>query len=116
MFNLKSLFRDPKLVVSPESLKKGIDVSEIGVIIDIRPQEEYLKGHIVNSISVPLNELKLKIASVAPLKTSRLFCYCEDGEKCYQAAKDMREMGYQLAYGLDGGYRAWIAKGFPRVI
>ncbi len=115
MFNFKSLLRDPKCIISVESLKKDIDVSGVGVVVDVRTQEEYAKGHVPNSISIPFNELQLKIASLVPLKTTRIFCYSTDGEKSYESVKFLLGMGYQLAYSVKGGYKAWFIKGYPSV-
>lgn len=115
MFNFEKLFRNPKLIVSPQSLKKAIDVHEIGIIMDVRTQQEYLGGHLQDSMNIPLEELSFKIASLVPLKTTRVFCYCEHGNRSYEAAKALRAMGYQLAYSLDGGILNWEKKGLPVV-
>lgn len=115
MFNFKNLLRDPGHIVSVDTLKKDIDVSEVGVVVDVRSQEDYVKGHIPHSVNIPKEELKYKIASLVPLKTTRIFCYCMNGETSYEAAKLLLGMGYQLAYSVEGGYNAWFAKGYPSV-
>jgi len=115
VFNFKTLFRNPKLIISPETLKKDIDVHEIGVIVDVRTQQEYLGGHLQDSMNIPLEELSFKIASLVPLKTTRVFCYCDHGNRSYEAAKVLRALGYQLAYSLDGGIENWQKKGLPVV-
>ncbi len=115
MFNFKSLLRDPKLLVSVETLKRAIDVSEAGVMVDVRTPEEYASGHIEKSISLPMVELVLKIESFVPLKTTRIFCYCHTDNRSYEAAKTLRGMGYQLAYAVKGGIADWQKKGFPVV-
>lgn len=112
MFNFKSFFRDPKVVVSAQHLKEAIDVSGVGIILDVRGQEEFLKGHIKGSTSLPNNELKFKISSIVPLKTTRIFCYCNDGDISYASAKELQGMGYQLAFSIEGGLKAWQAKGY----
>lgn len=111
MYSIKNLFRDPRVIVSPESLNKSMEANEIGQIVDLRSQEEYLQGHIKGAIHIAANELELKIGSLIPVKTSRIFCYCQDGEKSYQMVKKLRELGYQLAFSIDGGIKAWMAKG-----
>lgn len=115
MFNFKNLLLDPKIIISVESLKKDIDVHGVGVIVDVRTQEEYLQDHLSDSISLPLNELTFKIASLVPLKTTRIFCYCDTGNRSYEAAKTLRTMGYQLAYSVSGGIVEWKKKGLPVV-
>lgn len=115
MFNFKNFFRDPKIIISPGALKKAIDVHEVGVIMDVRTQQEYLGGHLQDSLSIPLEELSFKIASLVPLKTTRVFCYCDHGNRSYKAAKLLCAMGYQLAYSLDGGIVNWQKKGLPIV-
>jgi len=115
MFNFKNLLRDPKIIVSPESLKRNIDVHEIGIIVDVRSQQEYLSGHLQDSLSIPFEELSFKIASLVPLKTTRVFCICQQGDTSYEAAKLMRGLGYQLVYSLSGGIAEWQKKGLPIV-
>lgn len=115
MFNFKNLLRDQKLIISPETLKKDIDVHEVGVIVDVRSLQEFLGGHLQDSLNLPLEELTFKIASLVPLKTTRVFCYCQHGNRSYEAAKALQALGYQLAYSLDGGIEAWQKKGLPVV-
>ena len=115
MFNFRNLLLDQKIIVSSESLKKDIDVHGVGVIVDVRTQEEYLQDHLSDSISLPLHELTFKISSLLPLKTTRIYCYCDTGNRSYEATKILRKMGYQLAYSVGGGIIAWKKKGFPVV-
>lgn len=115
MFNFKTLLRDPKYIVSVDMLKKDMEVGEAGIIVDVRSQEDYAKGHLLNSVNIFSNELSFKIASLVPLKTTRIFCYCNDGEESYEAAKLLLGMGYQLTYSVEGGYKAWLAKSYPSV-
>ena len=113
MFSFKSLLRDPRLMVSVDHLKKAMDVGELGVILDVRTQEEYLGSHLQNSISLPVDELKLKVAAIVPLKTTRIFCYCRTDDRSYEAVKILREMGYQSSWALGGGISEWQKKAFP---
>ena len=112
MFNLKSLLKDPGYFISVEKLKTEMDLHNFGVILDLRSIEEFGQGHLETSMSLPFNELPLKIASLVPVKTTRVFCYDATGEQAYEAAKKLREMGYQLSFALDGGIDGWKVKGF----
>lgn len=115
MFSFKSLLRDPALMVSVDSLKRAIDVGEAGVIVDVRTIEEYNRGHLAKSINIPVDELSLKVASILPLKTTRIFCYCHTDNRSWEAAKMLRGMGYQLAYAVEGGIAEWVKKNYPVV-
>lgn len=102
-------------MVSAESLKAAYDRHDLGMVLDVRTQEEYLGGNLESSVNLPISELKLKIAAIIPLKTTRIYCYCHTDNRSYQAVKILREMGYQSSWALEGGISEWQKKGFPVV-
>ena len=52
------------------------------LVIDVRPAEEYAAGHIPGALSVPLSELKVRIAELPP--TAEIVAYCR-GPYCVLA-------------------------------
>ncbi|WP_460219883.1 rhodanese-like domain-containing protein [Psychroserpens sp. MEBiC05023] len=56
------------------------------VILDVRTQREWDRGHIDNSIHIPLNELRNRISEVKNLAKPIIVC-CESGIRSAKAAK-----------------------------
>jgi len=82
------------------------------VVIDVRPAEEYEAGHVAGAISIPLGELKSRLAEIP--RGAQVVAYCR-GPFCVlapQALDILREAGI-LARRLDGGLPEWRADGHP---
>ena len=82
------------------------------VVIDVRPAEEYEAGHIAGAISIPLEELKSRLAELP--RDAEVFAYCR-GPFCVlapQALDILREAGFR-ARRLDDGLPGWRAAGHP---
>ncbi|MFT5847901.1 MAG: rhodanese-related sulfurtransferase [Psychroserpens sp.] len=56
------------------------------VILDVRTQREWDKGHIKNSIHIPLKELNNRVKEVKHLNKPVVVC-CESGVRSAKAAK-----------------------------
>ena len=80
-------------------------------VVDVRPAEEYRAGHIQGAISVPLEELKDRIAELP--RDQEIVAYCR-GPYCVwaaQAAQLLRKQGFQARH-LEDGVLDWRARGF----
>lgn len=82
------------------------------VVLDVRPEEEYKRGHIKNSISIPINELASRIKELP--KKAEIIAYCRGPVCVYadEAVRLLRKKGYK-AKRLSEGYPDWKAMGFP---
>ena len=87
---------------------RGRDV----VVLDVRAPEEYAAGHIAGALSLPLAELRRRLAD---LPTSRkIVAYCR-GPYCVLAAEAVRLLrlrGFDAAR-LSDGYPEWRDAGLP---
>jgi rhodanese-related sulfurtransferase len=82
------------------------------VVLDVRPAEEYRAGHITGAVSVPLEELKSRLAALP--KDREIVAYCR-GPYCVlapDAVALLRSSGYHAAV-LDDGVAEWRAQGLP---
>lgn len=81
-------------------------------IIDVRPQEEYLNGHIRGAISVPIDELEDRLAELP--SDQEIVAYCR-GPYCVwsgQAVDLLREKNFTATH-LKDGVLDWRAHGLP---
>ena len=81
-------------------------------VLDVRPAEEYVAGHIPGAISVPLEDLERKLSELP--RDQEIVAYCR-GPYCVlaiQAVEILRKRGFQ-AVRLEDGVQDWRALGFP---
>jgi rhodanese-related sulfurtransferase/DNA-binding HxlR family transcriptional regulator len=84
-----------------ESLMKMARRGEV-VVLDVRPVEEYLAAHLPFARSIPLEELRRRLAELP--KDRPVVAYCR-GPYCLMAldaAELLRREGFQSAYLRDG--------------
>ena len=82
------------------------------VVLDVRPPDEYASGHIPGAISVPLEELEDRLASLP--RDAEIVAYCR-GPYCLlapQAVELLREHGFR-ARRLEDGFPEWRLAGHP---
>jgi len=73
------------------------------VIIDVRSNQEYMTGHIKDSINIPVDN----ISSINYSKDTTIIVYCATGIRSANAAKALIDAGYTNVYNLDGGLINW---------
>ncbi|MGB4292034.1 MAG: rhodanese-like domain-containing protein [Bacteroidales bacterium] len=101
--------------VGPEDFLTLIRFQENAVLIDVRLPFEYRKGHIENSINIPIKLSPKKfIRKVEQFpKESVLLLYCESDVRSISAARKLYDAGYKKIYILEGGIIAWKRKLLP---
>lgn len=87
--------------ISPRELdqKKGM------MLIDVRTDKEFERGHIPGAAHVPLAEIGDRIKKLK--KDKELVVYCQNGNRSIWAIKRLMGMGYKNLSNLKGGYSAW---------
>ncbi len=74
-------------------------------VIDVRTDREFRRGHIPDSVNLPIDELRERLGEVP---SGRILVCCEVGQRGHSATMFLRENGFD-AVNLDGGYRTWIS-------
>jgi rhodanese-related sulfurtransferase/DNA-binding HxlR family transcriptional regulator len=81
-------------------------------VLDVRPAEEYVAGHLPGAINIPLAELEKRLQEFQPSK--QVVAYCR-GPHCvlaFDAVARLRKNGIS-AKRLDGGLPEWRLAGLP---
>ena len=92
-----------------ERAKKGLVV-----VLDVRPPEEFLAGHLPYSINIPVHELAKRLKELP--KRKEVIAYCR-GPYClmsYDAVTLLRKKGMN-ARRMEAGLPEWRAAGLPVV-
>ncbi len=100
-----------------ESLKASSLINhENYAIIDVRSRDDFKKGHIVNAIQLSLEDVKAKnLSLVEKFKdTGAIIVGKEyDDQVAYNAAVELKKIGYRNTFVLNGGMMDWNSRGFP---
>lgn len=82
------------------------------VVLDVRPEEEFHQGHLPHARSIPLAELKRRLAELPTDK--EIVAYCR-GPFCLmsnEAVELLKARGYRASKIADG-LPEWVAAGMP---
>lgn len=83
------------------------------VIIDVREQAEFARGHIANAKSFPAKLIEERRAELEKLKAAPVIVSCDTGMRAAAAADKLRSLGVPDVYVLAGGVNAWRDAGLP---
>ena len=115
------------LVVFTELRRKAAGLTSFGaadivklinndaVVVDLRSNEAYARGHIVNSRNIPFDELDAKLDKLASFKSKPVVVVCEAGMTSTRAVDTLRKAGFESVYNLKGGMTSWSQDGMPVV-
>ena len=83
------------------------------IVLDVRTDDEYKQGHIINSVHIPVGLLASRINELERHKTHPLVVICRTGQRSTQACSILRKQGFESLYGLAGGIVAWQSANLP---
>ncbi|MCG9969096.1 hypothetical protein L9W92_13740 [Pelotomaculum terephthalicicum JT] len=128
--------RPSKFAFNPDKADQGYttDLKEMGeisssnspdnIIVDVRPNNEYLNGHIPSSVNVSVDELMNEDKTFKPLDElvsiftakgitpdKNVYVYCTTGSLSSLAWYVLHElMGYPSVINYDGGLKEWSSR------
>ena len=82
------------------------------VLVDVRPQDHFTKGHIVGSTNIDLEDLYKKFRSL-PKEKQIVLIDNHKGRLTLTTARFLVSRGYKNVAMLDGGFNAWPKAGLP---
>jgi phage shock protein E len=74
------------------------------VVFDVRSAEEFLGGHLQDSINIPYTAISEKIGEHVKIKDAKIVLYCGSGKRAGIAQKTLTDMGYTDVTNA-GGYK-----------
>lgn len=85
------------------------------MVVDVRGKEAFHSGHIPGAISIPLDDLRVRIpAAIEDAKTMSILIYCGDGVTTGpEGTEILNNAGYVNAVNLRTGLDGWEKAGYP---
>jgi rhodanese-related sulfurtransferase len=113
-----NLVRDAKKRIKEEDVqttKKKLDAGEKIILVDVREESEWARGHIPNAIHLGKGIIERDVEKTIPEKGATVVLYCGGGFRSALAADNLQKMGYSNVISMDGGWRDWTQAGFPTI-
>jgi rhodanese-related sulfurtransferase len=81
------------------------------MLVDVRPEDHFLKGHIGGSTNIDLEDLYEQFRSLP--KDKKIVLIDHKGKLTLTTARFLAARGYKDVVRLDGGFNAWAKYGLP---
>jgi rhodanese-related sulfurtransferase len=94
-------------------VKRRGDAGEKFLLIDVREDNEWAKGHLPGAVHLGKGVIERDIEQRVPDTGAKLILYCGGGLRSALAAENLQKMGYTNVESMDGGWRGWIEAGLP---
>jgi len=99
--------------VDIHQVKQWLDSDKKFYLIDVREESEWASGRLPCSIHIGKGIIERDIERTIPDRNATLVLYCGGGFRSALAAESLQKMGYTSVISMDGGWRNWLAAGFP---
>ncbi|MBI5137491.1 MAG: rhodanese-like domain-containing protein [Nitrospirae bacterium] len=94
--------------MAPAELEKAVrDGGRKIVVLDVRTDDEFRRGHIKGAKHLPLHRLSDGIPLLGTMKRDDVVCVCASGKRSAVAAVWLRKAGFDSVYNLSGGMLRW---------
>jgi rhodanese-related sulfurtransferase len=94
-------------------VKRRGDAGEKFVLIDVREDNEWAKGHLPGAVHLGKGIIERDIEQRVPDNGAKLILYCGGGFRSALAAENLQKMGYTNVESMDGGWKGWVEAGLP---
>ncbi len=98
--------------IKPQEAVRLIN-QEDAITLDVREDQEYAQGHVINAVHIPLGLLDKRLHELEPHKDKPIVVYCRTGQRSAQAGVQLRQQGFTRIYKLGGGMLAWQGADLP---
>ena len=96
-----------------DEVKKRLDAGETFLIVDVREDNEWARGHLPGAVHMGRGIIERDIEERIPDKGTELVLYCGGGYRSAMVADNLQKMGYTNVLSMDGGWRGWNEAGHP---
>jgi len=114
--NFLKLVNDAKSRIKQTNVadvKRRMDAGEKFVLVDVREDNEWAKGHAAGAVHMGKGVIERDIETAVPDAKTKLILYCGGGFRSALVADNLQKMGYTNVESMDGGWRGWVEAGLP---
>ena len=103
---------EPYTRITSEEANKLLENKE-GVVIDVRGEDEYIKGHVKAATLIPVDQITTRVNELP--ENDKLLFICAVGARSGLACEFAASLGIpeERLFNIDDGTPTWIEKGFP---
>jgi rhodanese-related sulfurtransferase len=94
-------------------VKRRLDAGEKFILIDVREESEWGRGHLPGAIHLAKGVIERDIEQRVPDTAAKLILYCGGGFRSALSADNLQKMGYTNVESMDGGWKGWLDAGLP---
>lgn len=98
---------------SLQEMRARRDSGDQFVLVDVREESEYARGHIPGAVHLGKGVIERDIEERYSDPATPFVLYCGGGFRSALAADNIQKMGYTNVISMDGGWRAWTEAGLP---
>ena len=82
-------------------------------VLDVREENEFNTGHVLNSKLIPLGKLRERIGELERYRERPIVAVCRSGQRSTAACVLLGKQGFSQVYNLAGGVLAWQKANLP---
>lgn len=86
---------------------------EDAVVVDVCEPAEFRKGHIPDSINLPVSEIKQSMDRLEKYRDKPVVLSCRSGSRANRVASILRRNNFKNIYVLSGGMLSWEKENLP---
>ena len=94
-------------------VKRRIDAGEKFLLVDVREDNEWAKGHLPGAVHMGRGVIERDIENAVPDAATKMVLYCGGGFRSALVADNLQKMGYTNVESMDGGWRGWNEAKLP---
>jgi rhodanese-related sulfurtransferase len=94
-------------------VKRRLDAGEKFILIDVREESEWGRGHLPGAIHLAKGVIERDIEQRVPDTAAKVILYCGGGFRSALSADNLQKMGYTNVESMDGGWKGWLDAGLP---
>ena len=95
-------------------LSQRINSNKAPIVVDVRTNFEFRKGHIPGAIHAPTWKIALRLDQIPSDKNAELVVTCELGPRAQIATMLLKAFGYRNVMLLAGQMAGWRQAGLPQ--
>jgi rhodanese-related sulfurtransferase len=98
---------------TPEEVHRRREAGDRFLLVDVREDGEWDAGHVAGAIHLGKGIIERDVEKAIPDQDAEIVLYCGGGYRSALAADALQQMGYRRVVSMDGGWKRWVALGYP---